>query len=162
MDIKKRLHFNYWLMKASERLLEEAIPEATGALQDYYKKHLEEERRHEEWLAEDLKRMGVPLVLDLNAASVAGAQYYLIKHVHPALLLGYMWILEAAPKPLETVEALEQEHGPLKCLRYHAEHDPDHVKDLADQINALPEDLIAQVISNATWVANSINSFLGE
>lgn len=144
-------------MVASERLLEVALNECEyGRLRTYYLKHLNEERHHAEWLAEDLKKMGVTPEYDYRAATIAGSQYYHIFHDHPALLLGYMFVLEAWPKPLDVIEQIEQKYGPLRTLRYHAEHDPDHVKDLEAEINALPDELSEKVYTNIHWVNNTL------
>ncbi|HEY6019106.1 MAG TPA: hypothetical protein VIY48_04175, partial [Candidatus Paceibacterota bacterium] len=129
----RNMVFMHSLMLASEDLLEEAIKYANGDLLDYYKDHIEEERGHAEWLANDLYQIGVQVgEPHYLAAACAGTQYYLIRHIHPIALLGYMAVLEGYPMPMEWVERLEIEYGiePLRTLRYHAEHDVDHRKDL--------------------------------
>src|SRR5678816_129108 len=152
-DLKKHLHFVYWLMLATEDLLEEAAKRSTGDLKAYFEMHREEERGHPEWMHEDLTRLGVDFSLDYTAAAIAGSQYYLIRQVHPAHLLGYSYVLESSPKPLPWVDELEAKHGPLPCLRYHAVHDPDHVRGILEQIHKLPEDLQKQVMQTAQQVS---------
>lgn len=143
----------YWLMVASEDLLLVASAQADyGRLRNYYLDHRHEERNHQIWLKHDLENLGVNLVHDFRAAAIAGSQYYLIYHYHPALLLGYMHVLEAWPKPLDVIEKLEESYGPLRCLRYHAEHDPKHTEDLKAEIAALPVELQAPVETNSQWV----------
>ena len=134
----------YQVIVASETLMLEAIRKAHGpVLRSYLREHLEEERGHAKWLADDLAALGVDVtVLPLNRSAVelVGTQYYLINHVSPAAILGYMAVLEGFPFPLDVLEQLEAIHGvePLRCLRYHAENDIEHRKELfkvIDQIN---------------------------
>lgn len=129
-------------MKASVPLLEFAVPKA-GELSGYYKKHLEEEKGHDLMLQEDLKALGVdPIPLYFDSAQIAGSQYYLIAHEHPALLLGYMIALESNAPKMPLIVALEQRYGvTLTCMRHHAKHDPHHYQDLKDVIAALPAEL---------------------
>ena len=129
------LIFMYQIMIASERLLKEAADESDGYLRDYYLRHLEEERGHAEWLSDDLKTVGIDVNgIDLlhQAAALAGTQYYLIKLVHPASLLGYMAVLEGNPVGMDFVNQMEYLHGKDLCrtLRYHAENDVEHKKEL--------------------------------
>lgn len=139
---------------ASAPLLEFAIARAKGELKDYYTKHLVEERGHDEMLLEDLKGLGVGSVpFNFSAALVAGSQYYLIAHEHPALLLGYMIALEREPMPMEMVKSLEVQHGAsLSALAHHAEHDRAHLKDLVEQFMLLPASLQERVLWNEARV----------
>lgn len=155
------LAFMHQVITASERLLIEASREATGELKAYYISHREEERGHEAWLADDLKTAGVyvkELPLMQKAVELAGSQYYLIKHVNPACLLGYMAVLEGFPFPLDLVDKLEVLHGApiLKTLRYHAVNDIEHRKELFKMIDkfACPE-----ILANAMQTAIYINEF---
>jgi len=128
------LSFAYNLMRASERLLEDAIEELPGgALRDFYKHHLEDERGHAQWLEEDL---GFRPAYDHFAAAIAGAQYYLIKHEHPAALLGYMRVLENQGVDDDFVEMMEAEHGPeiLRTWKYHVQVDRGHLQEIDDMI----------------------------
>lgn len=149
-------------MTASERLLKEAAEEATGRLKEYYVSHLEEEREHELWLADDLKSIGVnvkeipPIRL---ATEMAGSQYYLIKHGNPASLLGYMAVLEGFPMPMEIVEALEKLHGKklLRTARFHAEHDQEHKIELFEVIDEIAD---TDILRNAIQTQLYINDFV--
>lgn len=149
----------YQVIAASENLLRTAIEACDGSefgnlLSAYLQAHLTEERGHEKWLAADLATAGIDvkaMPLSLKAVEMAGTQYYMIQHVHPVSLLGYMAVLEGNATPLETVEELEAAHGKelFRTLRYHAEHDIDHAKDLDDFIARVPKDLMQHVINSA-------------
>jgi len=141
------LVFLHGIMTASERLMEVAASKAKGWLKDYFLTHLEEERGHAAWMADDLKTAGVDVGLpNIQAMELAGAMYYLIEHVSPVCLLGYMAVLEGFPVKLSTIEGLEALHGKqlLHCLRYHAENDPEHRKELFHAIDRANDPLIEQ------------------
>jgi hypothetical protein len=137
----------YQVMCASESLMEEAIPLSPPTLATYLRHHLEEERNHDEWLADDLVSIGVDvevMPLNRNAVELAGTQYYLIKHVSPVCLLGYMAVLEGFPFPVSACDELETLHGKkvIRCLRYHAENDIEHRKELFRIIDKMNNPLI--------------------
>lgn len=139
----QNLCFMYRIMVASVPLLEFAIPKAKGRLKDYYRQHLGEEIGHDVMLLADLRALGVNEVPHYYAAAMgAGAQYYLIAHHHPALLLGYMHALESQPLQIGAIKEIEDAHGcALSALRLHSEHDPKHREELAGLIESQPEDL---------------------
>lgn len=163
------LVFMYGVIIASEQLIEEALTEKMpDALHDYYLKHLAEERNHASWLLDDLKSVGVTPGLDWDATKLVGMQYYLIKHVSPDALLGYMLALEGKPMPLKLVAELETRHGKklLRTLRYHAEHDVQHSSDLYEFIETTPGlnfDLILANIEQTSFMLNkSFNRIIRE
>lgn len=152
--VLEELLFLYHCCLASERLLDDAAAEAkdsvdyftSSRLSDYYASHLEEERGEVPVLIEDLRHGGIKVMSffpDEIALSVIGTQYYLIKHVHPISLLGYMAVQEADPTPIGTVEALEKLHGVelFRFVRMHAERDIEHGKELLEVIDEVPEHL---------------------
>lgn len=159
------LVFLYQVIKASERLLVEAAVEATGRLKQYYISHLEEEREHEKWLAEDLLAEGIDVETVppiRKATEMAGSQYYLIKHVNPACLLGYMAVLEGFPHPVEAVEHLKKLHGDrlTRTLHYHAIHDQDHRKELFQVIDEVAHpDILRNAIQTQIYV-NELSELL--
>jgi hypothetical protein len=145
---------------ASERLLIEAMrsterqPRSSfhSRLRKYYRSHLDEERDHVQWMRDDLKSVGVvPELPDKLAVAMAGSQYYLLKHAHPAALLGYMAVLEGDPTPVEVIESLEQAHGEplLRCARYHAVKDLEHAKELFAVIDDTPDSLLGLISYSA-------------
>ena len=156
----RNLCFFYRLIVASAPLLEFAIPRADGALSEYYEKHLDEERGHDAMLLADLKAMGIDDVpYDFTAAQLAGSQYYLIAHFHPALLLGYMGVLESQPLRITQIEDIEKAHAcTLSAVRLHAEHDPHHITDLMKMRAALSPDLQQAIDWNAQGVRDVLNA----
>lgn len=157
--LKTTLSFVYRLIVASEPLLERAIAKADGSLRSYLEQHLEEERGHVGILAADLARLGVAPIPRFHLAElVAGNQYYLIEHEHPAALLGYMAALEGRPLPLGDVDVLEKEFGSLNALRLHAENDPQHIEDLRAEIEQLPYGLKMLVQMNEQRVLNQLDA----
>ena len=162
--LTQNLCFVYRLMVASAPLLEFAISKSAGNLREYYKHHLEQERGHDEMLARDLRGLNVFTIPHFRmAAQAAGSQYYYIAHDDPALLLGYMYVLEhAAPKP-DHVAALEQMHGvSLSCMRHHAAVDEDHVKELVAAIEELPTEVKTRVLDNGVMVTNLLQIALNQ
>ncbi len=151
LDLVPNLIFLFHVIRASENLLvqaaKQAAAQADGTLQRYYQRHLEEERGHAQWLAEDLKTAGVDVKdtrIPREAVELVGSVYYLIFHADPCALLGYMRLLESWPLPEEKIQALEAQHSPelLRTARHHATHDPAHLEELERVISTLaPERL---------------------
>lgn len=124
----------YQLMVAAEPLLDEAAFLLSdegweGELKAFYRRHLEDEKGHAKWMLEDI---GEPGQLHFGVAGIAGMAYYLIRHVHPVALMGYMLALEGEPISDELIKAVANECGEkaVRTLRHHAEEDPDHLKQL--------------------------------
>jgi hypothetical protein len=139
----KNLVFAYHVIRASEHLLQIAHDKSDGILKEYFSTHLEEEKSHEKWLAEDLNSADVQVqstAIPRLAVEMVGSQYYLIHHVSPCALLGYMARLECFPFPMKVVEELEEVHGKklVRTLRYHAVHDVEHREDLLNMLDELP------------------------
>ena len=87
--IVRNLKFVYQSVIASENLMSCAIEQlrlsASSAYRDavlsYFVAHLEEERGHADWLANDLTTHGVEIAeLDNDAMAMIGCQYYMIYH----------------------------------------------------------------------------------
>lgn len=150
--------FFYRTMVASVPLLMFAIQRCDGPLREYYLQHAAEELGHDEMLKADLAALGVTdIPLSHQAAQIAGSQYHLIAHEHPALLLGYMLALERDSLTPEQVDALGKHHGvTLTALRHHSEHDPIHRDDLLRVIAGLPESLQELV----RWNERSVYHYL--
>lgn len=150
------LAFWYQVIIASEHLLGEAIFLMEGRrgweadMRAFFEKHLEDERHHAEWLREDLGEH--PIVQHFGAAQVAGMAYYLVRHVHPVALLGYMLALESQPIPMAYVEAVERKHGvaAARTLRIHAEQDPGHTDELLTALAHVPPEWLPLVENTRT------------
>jgi hypothetical protein len=162
VTFRRHLRFIAQMIKASENLLVEGItallPMAGGfnkSLCEYYAEHLKEESDHFKWLLDDLEEPDSLHSRDWAAAELAGTQYYMLKHVHPASLLGYMLVLEGFPVTLLMVEELEKVHGKrlLRTVRYHAEHDLEHREVLFKLIDTVPSSLQALVMESAVHTA---------
>lgn len=152
------LAFIHDVIVASEHILEGAAERSTGELRRFFSEHLEEERGHAEWLEEDLASASIDLAARLvvtEAVAMAGSQYYLIQHIDPVAVLGYMAVLECFPMSKEQVEKLEAIHGEKLCrtLRYHATHDVQHGADVLKMINAIPNERLGIVLQNAAQTA---------
>ena len=155
----QNLIFLHGIMTASERLMERAAERSFGQLSDYFTRHLEEERDHALWMQHDLKSAGINVGLpNIAAMELAGSMYYLIEHVSPVCLLGYMAVLEGFPADLKLVEELEKLHGTelLRCLRYHAENDPEHRKELFKMIDKANDPLVTHA---AVYTQLKMNQF---
>lgn len=152
------LLFLHQYMRASIPLMETACQVAKQAgrdpvcsgLADYFLRHIEEERNHDEWILEDLvsighsraQMLGVPP--SANVASLAGSQYYWILHHHPIALLGYIAILEGSAPSIWLSDRLQLQTGlpqsAFRTFRIHAAADPDHQIALDALIDELPLD----------------------
>lgn len=152
----KNLMFVYHLTTASEQLIRVAMADLQlgSTLRAFFHSKLIEEKDHSKWLGEDLTKCGYHFKpLDQAAVAMAGSQYYLIFHLGPASLLGYMAALECFPAPMAVIEMLEQLHGKdaLTTVRYHAEHDVGHSKELLTFIDSRPDEEHSSI-----WVAATI------
>lgn len=115
---------------------------------DYLRHHVEEERHHDDWLVEDLELMGLDRqaihggIPTSTIASLAGAQYYWVLHVHPVAFLGYLAFMEGFPPRQSLVDGLIRRTGfPRQAFRtmiLHGELDPGHRDELDRTLDALP------------------------
>src|SRR5277367_3957194 len=133
MDFISNLIFCYHTIIASEDLLIEAAMRSDGALEDYFRAHLAEEEGHARWLAEDLASVGIDVEktrIPVEAVEMVGSVYYMVFHVDPRALLGYMQALEREEWPLMAQWEAEHPASLLRTLKHHAEHDPAHAREL--------------------------------
>jgi hypothetical protein len=144
------LIFLWHVIKASEHLLVVAAERSSGELKQYFERHLEEERGHALWLAEDLQSVGVDVTrtqLPWEAVEMVGSVYYMIFHADPAALLGYTHLLEGWPMPEARLRELQEQY-PASLLRttlLHAKQDPGHLAELNRIIDGLPPERRALV-----------------
>jgi hypothetical protein len=137
------------LMQAAyERCLEIEKDELISSLIIYYKRHINEELNHDEWLLDDLEAVGIMRreILSrkpsLAVAELVGSQYYWIYHWDPIYLLGYIAVLEGFPPKKEELDRLQQRTGfsekAFRTLAKHSYLDPHHKDDLDTLLNNLP------------------------
>lgn len=150
MELIPNLIFLYHCMVASEHLLQEAAGRSVHGLKYYFLKHLQDERGHAEWLAEDLASIGIQVRktrIPVEVLEMVGSVYYLIFHVDPAALLGYMQFMESgSPQRLPEWEKAYPA-SLLRTLKYHLEHDPAHLREINEVIGGMSSEqqaLIAQ------------------
>jgi hypothetical protein len=144
MDFLRNLVWLWHVTVASEQLLECAIARSSGDLADYFRRHLEEERGHAAWLAEDLRTVGIEASrtkIPREVMEMVGSIYYLIFHAHPCALLGYMSVLEGTPLKANLERWSRQYPSELlRTIRHHAQEDPGHLEELRDVIARLSDD----------------------
>ncbi len=158
------------MIRASVPLMEEALRVTRDSyldqpcgrqLEEYFVKHIPEEMWHDDWVLDDLERIGFPRTVATGhtpsptVAAMVGAQYYYIRHVHPAVLLGYIGVLEGYPPAEELARMASERTGypieAFRTLRKHAHLDPHHRDDLDAAYDAMPldADLHALIRNNA-------------
>lgn len=123
----------------------DAVASQTAA---YLEMHIEEERDHDEWLLRDIESLGLPPEEVLHATPLAavvsllGAQYFWMLHVHPVTIFGYLIVLEGYPPLTEQLEEIRIRTGlpasAFRCLKSHADDDPDHIETLNRTLDKMP------------------------
>jgi hypothetical protein len=116
------------LMEAARDALQ-AHPDdsVTSALDAYLHRHIPEETGHDQWVLDDLAVLGHTETLGMNSwssvATLIGAQYYWLRHLHPLTLLGYIAVIEGQPVDAAFVQEVGQRHGlPEQSLRAFVRH----------------------------------------
>jgi hypothetical protein len=114
----------------------------------YLRAHVDEEMHHDEWLLDDMIAAGMERDTILRhtpspqVAQLIGAQYYWIRHAHPAALFGYLAVLEGNPPLEQHLDEIQQITGyppeAFRCLRLHAADDIEHLHELQATIEQLP------------------------
>jgi hypothetical protein len=137
------------LMEESMRLLAAADDDPLAApLLEYYGGHVDEERGHDDLVLEDLAALDLPasFVTDrppfLGATVLVGTQYYWIRHVHPVVLLGHVFVFEGFPMSEGRVDQLAATTGlpdaAFGSLHLHSALDAEHRQDLLALLDRLP------------------------
>ncbi|ATL32011.1 iron-containing redox enzyme family protein [Streptomyces formicae] len=121
---------------------------AAEVLVTYLTRHIREEQGHDEWLRQDLEALGhdpqEPLrrVPAASVANLVGAQYYWIRHYHPACLLGHIAVLEGNPPSPHLVDELMRRTGfprsGFRTLERHAALDVKHRDEILRTIDGMP------------------------
>jgi hypothetical protein len=138
------------LMEAARARSDElsATDPICASLSAYLDEHIPEEQDHDEWLLEDLERLGKDRSTILarppsaTIAATVGAQYYWIFHYHPVALVGYIAVLEGYPPSIELIDELVErtrhDRAAFRTLIAHAELDPGHRDELDAALDGLP------------------------
>lgn len=129
------------------RELSGADPVAAGAA-EYFERHIEEERGHDEWVLDDLELLGVAReevrqrIPSVTAARLVGAQYYWILHYHPVALFGYFAVKEGFPPQPHLIDELVERTGHPRAAFHsfaaHGEIDPQHREQIDEALDSLP------------------------
>ncbi len=154
-----------------QRYLDEPWAEPVIA---YLDKHISEEMWHDDWLLDDLERLGIPRAAAIRhipspaVAAMVGSQYYYIEHVHPAVFLGYIAVLEGYP-PLEDLAIIAAERtgypvAAFRTLRKHSNLDPQHCRDLDRLLDSVPldETLRGMIRANALATLGNLTTVVRE
>lgn len=158
------------LMEAARtRALELPDDPVAAGLAAYLGQHTREEAHHDDWLLDDIERLGFDREDVLSRpptttiAAMVGAQYYWIHHYHPVALLGYIAVLEGYPPTVEMVDELVARTGyaaeAFHTLRKHAHLDPYHRDGLNDALDGLPLEPRHEA-AIGTSALFTVNSFL--
>jgi hypothetical protein len=133
---------------ARERALTLSGDAVASLAATYLQTHIEEEEDHDEWLLQDIETLSIPRADVLNATpsaavvSLLGAQYFWMLHIHPVTIFGYLIVLEGYPPLTEQLEEIRLRTGlpatAFRCLKSHAEDDPDHIAALNRTLDEMP------------------------
>lgn len=141
-------------------------------LAEYYDRRALEELDHDQWLLQDLARMGIsseeaqgrtPLP---SIAALVGAQHFYLANGQPAALLGYMAALEGYPPTDQLLDSVVAATGYpesyFRTLRKHAHLDIYHRDELDVFINGagLPEADLTLVMSNALACLDGVGAVM--
>lgn len=131
--VRAVVHLMETAAEACRALPEDPVARRLGL---YLTHHVKEERGHDEWLLQDLEVLGrerdevLRRLPSPETASLVGAQYYWIHHVHPLAIMGYLASLEWEPSPRSFYEEAADRHRiPREAMRFmarHADEDPHH------------------------------------
>jgi pyrroloquinoline quinone (PQQ) biosynthesis protein C len=128
--------------------LRERLP---AEMVSYLEQNLIEEAGHEQWVLDDLERLGFERKLVQKSkplrqtASLVGSQYFWIEKTEPAVCFGYMFTLEWTAATIELhrtairniSKRLGIEMEALSNFTRHGELDFDHQNDKIDLLNTV-------------------------
>ncbi|MCU7730687.1 iron-containing redox enzyme family protein [Actinoplanes sp. KI2] len=133
---------------AADRCVQLVDDPVGGPLRAYLRRHIEEERGHDDWLVADLADLAAgsdPVALLAQppsaAAALVGPQYYWIAHAHPVAVLGYIAVLEGNAPAVRLVDRLTSAGIPeraVRTVREHAVLDAGHAEQVFDLLDELP------------------------
>ena len=132
---------------ADEAELRSGADELSRKLAPYLREHAEEEDGHDRWLLDDLEVCGIQRERVLgriaypSAATLAGAQHFWVRHVHPVAVLGYLAVLENPATPAFLERVADRVALPLEAMSAHLRHarlDVTHVAEFDAMLDELP------------------------
>jgi hypothetical protein len=151
----------YHYVKCSCQLMRAAwtrLDARRAELRRYFEKHIEEERGHEEWVLEDLARLGYDREVVIGSQPLAetiemiGSQMYIVEYLRPAGLLGYVYVMESRPPNADFLCALRQAYSipsdAMTFLSRHGEADIVHsqeLREILDTLDRVTEGPVAKV-----------------
>ena len=103
-----------------------------------------------------------------TVTGLVGRQKYLMEHVHPVAILGYVAVLEGYPASVREVRAIGRRAGlpagSLRSMIKHAELDPGHRDDLDRLLDVLPlsTEMEALVRGSALATIDDLARLFGE
>jgi hypothetical protein len=125
----------------------EGIGRDRSELRNYLEQHIEEERGHEQWVLNDLENLGyqreaVTQSLPLSETiELIGSQMYVVRHIQPAGLVGYVYMMESRPPNHAFLRALQAAYSiPSSAMTFlagHGDADIVHSQELRDVLNHL-------------------------
>ena len=147
----------YHAMHTAESVMNAALERSTqlatecpvaAALVPYWRKHIVEENGHDEWLLEDMRRLGID-VEDPSCrppapevAELLGTLHFWILHCHPLAALGYFYFVERNAANEAMVEVMARSAGvdkaALRTFARHAVIDVEHGGELVEVVDGLP------------------------
>jgi pyrroloquinoline quinone (PQQ) biosynthesis protein C len=106
----------------------------------YLSVHIEEEAGHDAWLLDDICSLGFEPQQVLHAppcaatAALIDSQYHWIRQLHPVAIMGYLILMEGYAPLVSQLDEIKARSGApetaFRCLRRHAEDDPQHLAEL--------------------------------
>jgi hypothetical protein len=77
-----------------------------------------------------------------GVVSLLGAQYFWMLQFHPLTIFGYLIVLEGYPPLVQQLDEIRVRTGlpasAFRCLRSHAEDDPEHIAELNRTLDRMP------------------------
>ncbi|MDP8937905.1 MAG: iron-containing redox enzyme family protein [Actinomycetota bacterium] len=170
MVIRASVPLMHEVLRRVSEMPEDPLSEGLHA---YVAKHLPEEEGHDEWVLDDLDRLGVGREQVLarmppsSVAAMVGAQYYWVRHHHPVAFLGYVAVLEGYPAPAEDIDEMVERSGlpraAFSTWMKHAALDLDHRREFDELLDSLPlsEEDITCICISGTTTARFANATFG-
>lgn len=117
-------------------------------LSEYYQRHIEEERGHDEWLLADLERLGVDPIQamqtlpSVQVAELLGTMHFWVLNVHPVAALSYFYVVERHPPNVALLDWMVRQRAvpraALQTFFRHAVIDVAHGDELERLLAQLP------------------------